>query len=128
MPVKVKQVNEYLFSDTVQSQKTKSGSDEISQGQDRGRSLCTKKRLINDLWPKPSLPGSKSSQSIRLKRQEYLVTFITSTTLKIKITSNYSFTARIIIKNRFDKPNNTAGSRRVIWTTSVTWKVHTKKR
>ena len=33
MPVKVKQINEYLFSDTVQSQKTKSGSDEISQGQ-----------------------------------------------------------------------------------------------
>ena len=36
MPVKVEQLNEYLFSDTVQSQKTKSGSDEISQGQDRG--------------------------------------------------------------------------------------------
>ena len=33
MPVKVKQINEYLFSDTVQSQKTKNGSDEISQGQ-----------------------------------------------------------------------------------------------
>ena len=32
-PVKVQQINEYLFSDTVQSQKTKSGSDEISQGQ-----------------------------------------------------------------------------------------------
>ena len=31
MPVKVKQINEYLISDTVQSQK-KSGSDEISQG------------------------------------------------------------------------------------------------
>ena len=26
MPVKVEQINEYLFSDTVQSQKTKSGS------------------------------------------------------------------------------------------------------
>ena len=36
MPVKVEQINEYLFSDTVQSQKTKSGSDEISQGQGRG--------------------------------------------------------------------------------------------
>ena len=36
MPVKVKQINEYLFSDTVQSQKTKSGSDEISQRQYRG--------------------------------------------------------------------------------------------
>ena len=36
VPVKVKQINEYLFSDTVQSQKTKSGSDEISQGQYRG--------------------------------------------------------------------------------------------
>ena len=33
MPVKVEQINEYLFSDTAQSQKTKSGSDEISQGQ-----------------------------------------------------------------------------------------------
>ena len=33
MPVKVEQINEYLFSDTVQSQKTKRGSDEISQGQ-----------------------------------------------------------------------------------------------
>ena len=32
MPVKVEQINGYLFSDTVQSQKTKSGSDEISQG------------------------------------------------------------------------------------------------
>ena len=37
MPVKVEQINEYLFSDTVQSKKkTKSGSDEISQGQYRG--------------------------------------------------------------------------------------------
>ena len=36
MPAKVEQINEYLFSDTVQSQKTKSGSDEISQGQYRG--------------------------------------------------------------------------------------------
>ena len=36
MPVKVEQINEYLFSDTVQSQKTKSGSGEISQGQYRG--------------------------------------------------------------------------------------------
>ena len=35
MPVKVKQINEYLFSDTVQSHK-KRGSDEISQGQYRG--------------------------------------------------------------------------------------------
>ena len=34
--VPVKQINEYLFSDTVQSQKTKSGSDEISQGKYRG--------------------------------------------------------------------------------------------
>ena len=34
VPVKVKQINEFLFSDTVQSQKNKSGSDEISQGQD----------------------------------------------------------------------------------------------
>ena len=33
MSVKVEQINEYLFSDTVQSQKTKSGSDEKSQGQ-----------------------------------------------------------------------------------------------
>ena len=31
VPVKVEQINEYLFLDTVQSQKTKSGSDEISQ-------------------------------------------------------------------------------------------------
>ena len=36
VPVKVEQINEYLFSDTVQSQKTKSGSDEMSQGQHRG--------------------------------------------------------------------------------------------
>ena len=36
MPVKVKQINEYLFSATVQSRKTKSGSDGISQGQYRG--------------------------------------------------------------------------------------------
>ena len=36
MPVKVEQINEHLFSDTVQSQKTKSGSDKISQGQYRG--------------------------------------------------------------------------------------------
>ena len=36
MPVKVEQINEYLFSDTVQSQKKKkSGSDGISQGQYR---------------------------------------------------------------------------------------------
>ena len=35
MPVKVEQINEYLFSDTVQSQKTERGSDEISQGQYR---------------------------------------------------------------------------------------------
>ena len=33
VPVKVEQIIEYLFSDTVQSQKTKSGSDEINQGQ-----------------------------------------------------------------------------------------------
>ena len=33
MPVKVEQINEYLFSDTVQSKKKKSGSDEISQDQ-----------------------------------------------------------------------------------------------
>ena len=37
MPVKVEQINEHLFSDTVQRQKTKSGSDEISQGQYRGK-------------------------------------------------------------------------------------------
>ena len=37
MPVKVEQINEYSFSDTVQSKKkTRSGSDEISQGQYRG--------------------------------------------------------------------------------------------
>ena len=36
MPVKVEQINEYLFSDIVQCQKTKSGSDEISQDQYRG--------------------------------------------------------------------------------------------
>ena len=35
MPVKVEQINEYVFSDTVHSRKTKSGSDEISQGQYR---------------------------------------------------------------------------------------------
>ena len=44
MPVKVEQINEYLFSATVQSQKTKSVSDEISHGQYRGYlstySLC----------------------------------------------------------------------------------------
>ena len=34
MPVKVEQINEYLFSNTVQSKK--SGSAEISQGQYRG--------------------------------------------------------------------------------------------
>ena len=34
VPAKVKQVNEYLFSDTAQSEK--SGSDKISQGQYRG--------------------------------------------------------------------------------------------
>ena len=37
MPVKVEQINEYLFSVTERSQKKKkSGSDEISQGQYRG--------------------------------------------------------------------------------------------
>ena len=38
VPVKVEQINEYLFSDTVQSQKKKpkSGIDEISQGQYQG--------------------------------------------------------------------------------------------
>ena len=36
MSVKEEQINEYLFSDTVQSQKTKSGSDKISQGHYRG--------------------------------------------------------------------------------------------
>ena len=36
MPLKVEQINEYLFSDTVRSQKTKRGRDEISQGQYRG--------------------------------------------------------------------------------------------
>ena len=36
VPVKVEQINEYLFSDTVQSQKTKSGGYVISQGQYRG--------------------------------------------------------------------------------------------
>ena len=42
MPVKVKQINEYLFSDTEQRQKTKSGSDERSQGQYRGNpSKCS---------------------------------------------------------------------------------------
>ena len=42
MPVKVEQTNEYLFSDTVQSQKTKSSSDEISQVQYRGHpSKCS---------------------------------------------------------------------------------------
>ena len=48
MPVKVEQINEYLFSDTVLSQKTKSGSDEISQGQYRG---YPSKNLIPD-WVK----------------------------------------------------------------------------
>ena len=46
MPVKVKQINEYLFSDTVQSQKTKSGSDEISQGQYPGYPSKVSMRLI----------------------------------------------------------------------------------
>ena len=36
MPVKLEQINEYLVSDTVQSQKTKSGSVEISRSQYRG--------------------------------------------------------------------------------------------
>ena len=36
VPVKVEQINEYLFSDTVQSQETTSGSDEISQSQYQG--------------------------------------------------------------------------------------------
>ena len=36
MPLKVEQINEYLFSEILQSQKTKRGSDEISQGQYRG--------------------------------------------------------------------------------------------
>ena len=31
MPVRVEHINEYIFSDTVPSQKTKSGSDEISE-------------------------------------------------------------------------------------------------
>ena len=44
MPVKVEQVNEYLFSDTVQSKKTKSDSDEISQGQYRGYPSSINKR------------------------------------------------------------------------------------
>jgi hypothetical protein len=35
VPVKVKQINEYLFSDTVQVNKNKSGSNKISQGQYR---------------------------------------------------------------------------------------------
>ena len=40
VPVKVEQLNEYLISDTVQSQqKTRNGSDEISQGQYRGYPL-----------------------------------------------------------------------------------------
>ena len=39
VPVEVEQINEYLFSDTVQSQKTKSGSDEISQGQPNLRAV-----------------------------------------------------------------------------------------
>ena len=48
MPVKVEQINEYLFSDTVQSQKKKSGSDEISQGQYRGYpSSCSVKGKEN---------------------------------------------------------------------------------
>ena len=51
MPVKVEQINEYLFSDTVQSQKTKSGSDEISQGQDRGYPLlCEKPRRLHSIY------------------------------------------------------------------------------
>ena len=36
VPVKVEKLDEYLFSDTVQSQTTKSGSDEISLGQYQG--------------------------------------------------------------------------------------------
>ena len=35
VPVKVEKINDYLFSDTVQSKK-ESGSDEMSQGQYRG--------------------------------------------------------------------------------------------
>ena len=35
MPIKVKQIDEYFFSDNVHSPKTKSGSDEISLGQYR---------------------------------------------------------------------------------------------
>ena len=47
MPVKVEQINEYLFSDTVRSQKIKSGSDEISQGQYRGYpSKCSLDQLV----------------------------------------------------------------------------------
>ena len=40
MPVTVEQINEYLFSDTVQSQKKKSGSDETSQGQNISSVEC----------------------------------------------------------------------------------------
>ena len=49
MPVKVEQINDYLFSDTEQSQKTKSGSDEISQGQYRGKLLnnCLRLAIAN---------------------------------------------------------------------------------
>mgnify|MGYP006345596615 CR=1 FL=1 len=36
MPVKVEQINDYLFSDTEQVNKNKKGSDEISYGQYRG--------------------------------------------------------------------------------------------
>ena len=47
VPVKVEQINEYLFSDTVQSQNTKSGSDEISQGQNRTEWIEIKSDSLN---------------------------------------------------------------------------------
>ena len=62
MPVKVKQIDEYLSSDTVQNQKkTKNGSDEISQGQDRG-------------YPSKSSPGQVQTKVEKKKeRDEFLV-------------------------------------------------------
>lgn len=62
MPVKVKQINEYLFSDTVQIQKkTKSGEEMTSQGQYRG-------------YPsKCSLGQVKTKVEKKSERDEFLV-------------------------------------------------------
>ena len=63
MPLKVEQINEYLFSDTLKIKK-KSGSDEISQGQYRG-------------YPsKCSLGQVQTKVERKMERDEFLVFFV----------------------------------------------------